>query len=269
MSFLKIKTAERKQAMNKTSSFISHHESSQRNYSFTLIELLVVIAIIAILAAMLLPALNKVRARAKGISCVSNIKNCILALSNYADDHSEYFPAPYCTVDNVAYGWVGVLLRNGYFPPQKAETTVTKCPAWEYLSNTSYRWNKEGTRGTYGMIYGQEEMGAPSNYESNPKNYFIRRNIFLQSKYRQIPLGGDSIHPRDAYQSPLIRMMAPDDTHSRAYNASQSARTLHMRHLNKCNVFYPDGHVSSLSKKDITPETWMTYASSVNGPSNN
>ena len=58
---------------------------------FTLIELLIVVAIIAILAGMLLPALNKARERAKTMSCVSNKKQLMTGVSLYLSDNDEYF----------------------------------------------------------------------------------------------------------------------------------------------------------------------------------
>ena len=63
-------------------------------YGFTLIELLVVIAIIAVLASMLMPALQKARQQGQLSNCVSNLKQHGLGVGMYANDHDDYFPRP-------------------------------------------------------------------------------------------------------------------------------------------------------------------------------
>ena len=121
----------------------SPQRSGQRG--FTLIELLVVIAIIAILAAMLLPALSRAKLKAQGVYCMNNHRSLMLAWRMYVDENQDRLP--YASEDRFAMtptvgAWITGTLdfnpanRSNWDPDQD----ITKSPLWPYCGKNLSIW---------------------------------------------------------------------------------------------------------------------------------
>ncbi|MBU0534257.1 MAG: prepilin-type N-terminal cleavage/methylation domain-containing protein [Candidatus Omnitrophica bacterium] len=213
---------------------------------FTLIELLVVIAIIGTLAAMLLPALNQAREKARGAVCASNQRQVALAMFMYQDDWDGYYPP--AAVDIVSpnlHRWHGVRSSPGLpFDPTRGPIypylgtgEIKKCPSFiDYLRGFEagcggYGYNAQFVGGTPGNF----ELSAKASQIKNPSQTIMLADCAFSYDYLE----------EDAN---IIEYSFVEAVFWVVYGGSPIPST-HFRHIERANITFCDGHVE-LRKMD-------------------